>query len=237
MGLSAERKKEIIETWKKFQVSYLEVEFYCGGDSMGDVTPSFYDSDGKIIEEEELEAIYYCPDNDKQGLESEMYNKVSFYEVSDGFYQGESGIVRIELEGENFTYAKEAESEFDDNRNIETEIILNDEETELVNKYIQGFNFVEEEIESKNIIYKNDIILTPSLKQSLDNLFIKISKEIKSKITDLIVELEQEIIMDNPKNFVHDYQEYSEINFVNIKENILTVTVNLRYSYYTPSTF
>ena len=116
-------EKEIIQLWKELQITHIDFEFSCGGDSMNDTTLNIHKGD-EIIENDVISTYF----------ENEVYNEVRFYEASDGHYMGEMGNVIIHLndEDEGFTYNKQAQSEFNETMTTDLEIELTDEEKLIV---------------------------------------------------------------------------------------------------------
>ena len=142
-------KNEIIKIWNDLNVKTAFLNFSCGGDSMNDMDISFEDEEGNEIENDEL-AIY---------LQDEVFEKVEFYECSDGHYQGESGVVTITLNksGDGFAYVKSSESEWDEYIDCKVEIDLTKEEVDFITNKVSAI-FGEEG--SFNFNYIKDCILT-----------------------------------------------------------------------------
>lgn len=168
---------EMIELWKKLDIQKCEMEFSCGGDSMNETDFTFYNSENKQVDGEELEGYF----------ENEVYNEVEFYEVSDGHYIGEFGQVVITLEEEDgdepyFQYDKQSQSEWEEREfevmkydltdsevkfltekvdsivggedgqaiNYKTDCVLSDEEEEMSEKLLQDISDTAEEFEFEN---------------------------------------------------------------------------------------
>ena len=168
---------EMIELWKKLDIQRCEMEFSCGGDSMNETDFTFYNSQDKQVDGEELEGYF----------ENEVYNEVEFYEVSDGHYMGEFGQVVITLEDEDdepyFQYDKNSQSEWEEREievmkydltdsevkfltekvdsivggedgqaiNYKTDCVLSDEEEEMSEKLLQDISDTAEEFEFENV--------------------------------------------------------------------------------------
>lgn len=169
---------EMIELWKKLDIQKCEMEFSCGGDSMNETDFTFYNSENKQVDGEELEGYF----------ENEVYNEVEFYEVSDGHYIGEFGQVVITLEEEDsdepyFQYDKQSQSEWEEREfevmkydltdsevkfltekvdsivggedgqaiNYKTDCVLSDEEEEMSEKLLQDISDTAEEFEFENV--------------------------------------------------------------------------------------
>ena len=149
-----ERTERIINLWKENDVEYIDFEFNCGGDSMGDTTLNIYDTKGGLVNNDELENYF----------DNEVYQNVTFYEASDGHYIGESGNVHISLNDEetDFEYSKESESEWCEHTHFTETINLTDEEVDFIDKYVSDFNGNMAEGDY-NINYKVDFIKTDEL--------------------------------------------------------------------------
>jgi hypothetical protein len=141
--------EEAIQIWKDNNISYAEFQFYCGGDSMGETEFHFYTEKGEItITEGDLEGYF----------DDKVYENVDFYVNSDGHYQGEEGVVHIELEDGQFTYSKSAQSEWSEA--IETELLieLTKEQADFIRKNVSDINGGEGE--NSNFNYSRNFILT-----------------------------------------------------------------------------
>ena len=149
-----ELQEAIIKLWKENDVEYIDFEFNCGGDSMGDTTLNIYDTKGGLVNNDELENYF----------DNEVYQNVTFYEASDGHYIGESGNVHISLNDEetDFEYSKESESEWCEHTHFTETINLTDEEVDFIDKYVSDFNGNMAEGDY-NINYKVDFIKTDEL--------------------------------------------------------------------------
>jgi hypothetical protein len=142
---------EIIELWKKLDIQRCEMEFSCGGDSMNETDFTFYDSQDKQVDADELESYF----------EGEVYNQVEFYEVSDGHYMGEFGQVVITLEDDDdepfFQYDKQSQSEWEE-REIEVmKYDLTDSEVKFLTEKVDSIVGGED---GQAINYKTDCVLS-----------------------------------------------------------------------------
>jgi len=142
---------EIIELWKKLDIQRCEMEFSCGGDSMNETDFTFYDSQDKQVDADELESYF----------EGEVYNQVEFYEVSDGHYMGEFGQVIITLEDDDdepfFQYDKQSQSEWEE-REIEVmKYDLTDSEVKFLTEKVDSIVGGED---GQAINYKTDCVLS-----------------------------------------------------------------------------
>ena len=142
---------EMIELWKKLDIQRCEMEFSCGGDSMNETDFTFYDSQDKQVDADELESYF----------EGEVYNQVEFYEVSDGHYMGEFGQVIITLEDDDdepfFQYDKQSQSEWEE-REIEVmKYDLTDSEVKFLTEKVDSIVGGED---GQAINYKTDCVLS-----------------------------------------------------------------------------
>jgi hypothetical protein len=154
---------DVIQSWKDLNIERCEMEFSCGGDSMNDYTFIFYDKEDKKVETE-LESYF----------EDNVFYNVEFYEVSDGHYLGESGVVHITLndEEDGFDYSKSAYSEWSENHTETTLVLLTPEEIEFVNGKV--LNLVGNQ-DGIAINYKVDCILNDQEVELSENLLNKLS--------------------------------------------------------------
>lgn len=160
---------DAIKLWKENKVCYVNFEFSCGGDSMGDTNFQIYDEEGTEIHCAELVDYF----------EEEIYRKVSFYENSDGHYQGEAGNVEIRLneEEDDFDYSKSSQSEWCETINNYIEIKLEEKEIELIKSKILNINGGEGDVQTN---YKADCILTDEEVELIDKIEQKIADECSS---------------------------------------------------------
>lgn len=235
MGLTVDNLEFVIETWKKFQVSHIVVEFSCGGDSMNEVSETFYKEveDGleQIITDEEVTDLWHTY------FESTMYHEISFYECSDGHYQGESGTVKIELneKGDNFTFTKIAEAEYQEEHETDYEVTLTPEEQEIFQEYIEDFSFTIEELTEKSIEYKKDFIISQEFEQEIEKMFNRFAHLIKKDFHLICDRAQADLEQLQIKGEVMDYQDYNSYNFGSIEGDKLTISVTVRYYKYESS--
>ena len=153
---------EMIELWKKLDIQRCEMEFSCGGDSMNETDFTFYNSQDKQVDGEELEGYF----------ENEVYNEVEFYEVSDGHYMGEFGQVEITLEEEDgeepfFQYVKNSQSEWEE-REIEVmKYDLTDSEVKFLTEKVDSIVGGED---GQAINYKTDCVLSDEEEEMSEKL-------------------------------------------------------------------
>jgi hypothetical protein len=215
--------EKIIEIWKKENIAQAVFNFYCGGDSMGDTDLSFEDSEGIRIEfsdtkNEDTLATYF---------DNEVYNNVSFYEASDGHYQGENGNVIITLdENEDmFSYYKDAQSEWSEQITNNIDIELTNDEVEFINEFVTNINGGSDN--SPTINYKKDFIMTNKRKELVDNIIRMVDEKTGNYVPEEVNgELEEWY------NYTTDINDVTEII---IKDNKLDIEINNNYTTYTDS--
>lgn len=141
---------EAVSEWKKLGIENANMEFICGGDSMGDYSFTFYTNEKNEVESEELVLFF-----DRQ-----IFDDVEFYVNSDGHYIGESGNVVITLndEEDGFVYDKQSQSEWSESYEETIHIKLSKEEIEFVKNKILNINGGTDGDATFN--YKLDCIIT-----------------------------------------------------------------------------
>lgn len=159
-----ESVEKIIQIWNELQITHIDFEFTCGGDSMNDTTLNIHKGE-EIIKNDVIETYF----------DHEVYNAVEFYVNSDGHYQGESGNVLIQMndEGDNFDYMKSAQAEYCERMTSEVEVELTDEEIEFVKEFVRDINGGESE--SSNLNYKKDFIINEKRKELIDSIGEKVA--------------------------------------------------------------
>jgi hypothetical protein len=214
--------EKIIEIWKKENITRGVFNFYCGGDSMGDTDLSFEDSEGIRIEfsdtkNEDTLATYF---------DNEVYNNVSFYEASDGHYQGENGNVIITLDNEDmFSYYKNAQSEWSEQTTNYIKIELTNDEVEFINEFVTNINGGSDNRPTIN--YKKDFIMTDKRKELADNIILMVDEKTGNYVPEEVNgELEEWY------NYTTDINDVTEII---IKDNKLDIEINNNYTTYTDS--
>ena len=164
--------KQAIALWKEKNISRCSMEYYCGGDNMGDYSFVFYDEEDNEIECKELVTFF----------DDEVFKHVDFYVNSDGHYMGESGSVEIELDEnddyESFDYTKCAEYEYSETIESTITLKLTEEEVNYFNEYVR--NIIGGEGENPSANYSKDFIMTDEL--------VNIEKGLMDKIDDLTTE-------------------------------------------------
>lgn len=154
-----------ITLWKENKITECRMEFSCGGDSMNDYDFKFYDKKGKEIVCEEL----------KDYFDNEVFNRVEFYQNSDGHYIGEFGQVVITLndDEDDFEYEKCAKSEWSERYSEEIPIGITLKEAKFLKEKVENMNGGEGE---KNINYKIDCIITDEEEEMVDNILDRIDE-------------------------------------------------------------
>ncbi len=214
-----ESVEKIIQLWNELEITHIDFEFTCGGDSMNDTTLNIHKGE-EIIENETLSTYF----------DHEVYNRVEFYVNSDGHYMGENGNVLIELndEGDEFNYMKSAQSEWCERITSEVEVELTDEEVEFVKEFVRDINGGDSE--NPNFNYKMDFIINQKRKELIDS--------IGSKVSDACGNFTPEIEGDGE---VNDWSSYTTNedditdSEVVIKDNKLIVSVSNEYYVFTDS--
>jgi hypothetical protein len=151
-------REQAIKQWKELGVKYSEMNFVCGGDEMQDYDFVYYNADNEEID----------PGKDlEEYIRKEVFEKVNFYEVSDGHYIGEDGIVKVTLDEseESFYYDKKAEAEYNERISTEIYVPLSNEEVNLLSTKVRGMradslerhSYYDDEIHT---VYTKDCVLT-----------------------------------------------------------------------------
>lgn len=157
----------VVELWKKNNIKEVVLTFDCGGDSMGRMDWEIFTDKGKFDGEDRDEILNY--------FEEPIFNKVEFYECSDGEYMGESGTVSIVLDDEGeFDYFKDATSEYNYTEEQVMKVELSDEEVEFIEEYVSNINGGEG---STVTIFKKDFIITEEQEKLVQRLEGKIDEE------------------------------------------------------------
>ena len=211
-------EKEIIQLWKELQITHIDFEFSCGGDSMNDTTLNIHKGD-EIIENTIISTYF----------ENEVYNEVRFYEASDGHYMGEMGNVIIQLndEDEGFTYNKQAQSEFNETMTTDLEIELTDEEIAFVKEFVSNINGGSDE--NTNFNYKKDFIINDKREELIESIGDKVG-DVCDNFTP---EFEGDGELQDWYSFTTSEHTDSEIT---IEDNKIIVTITNQYSDYIDST-
>lgn len=174
--MSEEKYPEIIELFKKYNLKEIRVTFEMGGDS-GDLNDITYtDKNGNDID---------IVDDDNH-IRDAVYDNITFYEASNGYYSGENGTVIIELdEDDNLTFAKTGVSIYNESYTEEHNIEFTKEENQYINKYIKelgisGWN-------GDICLYNTDFILTEELEEIDNSIKQKLASFIKDFVPNMDV--------------------------------------------------
>ena len=175
-------KEQAIALWKEKGISRAEMNFYCGGDEMGEVDFSYYDKDDKQVDCNELYEYF----------DDDILNNsdIEFYVNSDGHYIGESGIVYIDVDTDDeeyFSYTKSSESEWNEEITNTLEIELTDEQVNYIKEYISSFNG--DSGGNMNFNYSKDFIMT----DEHERIEREISDIVENKVTDFEPETDDEV--------------------------------------------
>lgn len=205
--------EQSLKLWKKLMIDHCIMDFSCGGDSMNEFTFVFYDENKNVLHSEDITTL-------DKFFDEEVFDKVHFYEASDGHYLGEFGTVHIELndEGDDFIYTKEASSEYSEAVTEKFTFQLTDDEFDLLSEKISDFNG-----DSSGLVvnYNLDCIITDKEIDILSNF--------ENKILDFVVDVD----------FEHGFseaQEESEMFECNVQDGLdeedKTIELIISRSYY-----
>jgi hypothetical protein len=212
-------EQEIIQLWNELEITHIDFEFTCGGDSMNDTTLNIHKGE-EIIENDTI-ATYF---------DHEVYNAVEFYVNSDGHYQGESGNVLIEMndEGDGFNFMKSAQSEWCERITSEVEVEVTDEEIEFVKEFVRDINGGEGE--GANFNYKKDFIINQKRKELIDSIGEKVSDACGGFTPDI----EGEGEVNDWYSYTTNEDDITDSEVV-IKGNKIIVSVSNEYYVFTDS--
>jgi hypothetical protein len=160
--------KEAIARWKELNLDRAVLTFNCGGDSMGDTEWELFDNENNPVDDSDLVGYF----------DNEVYNRVDFYVNSDGHYMGENGVVTVTIdeddEEEDFSYYKEAMSNYEETVTNELVVELTDAELAFVKEYVRDINGGYEE--SPNFNYSKDFIMTDEMDELECSIVEKVSE-------------------------------------------------------------
>lgn len=205
-----------VDLWKSHQVEKCEMNFSCGGDSMNDYNFDFLDKDGKSVDvSKEL----------SDEIEIRVFNEVHFYEASDGYYIGETGVVYITLDddGEIFTFTKTAESEFSEQYTERTILKLEDSEVKFINEKVLNINGGDGDCV---INFKTDCILSDEEEVIHDTL--------KEKVKDFAEDYEF-IEAEGEQEDYYTFSTNEEGDEIDIVDNNIKITINRNFLVYKES--
>lgn len=155
--------KQLVNFWKTQNIKSASFRFDCGGDSMGDLSWDFTDDKGYVLlgEREETDIRWKAF---REGLENCVFDSVTFYEASDGHYEGEYGCVIVELIEDDFYFTKNATSIFSEQFSSEFEFDgLTKNEKDFFQQNINSFSYDEESnfgFFNNGWVFKRDLILS-----------------------------------------------------------------------------
>ena len=204
---------EMIELWKKLDIQKCEMEFSCGGDSMNETDFTFYNSENKQVDGEELEGYF----------ENEVYNEVEFYEVSDGHYIGEFGQVVITLEEEDsdepyFQYDKQSQSEWEEREFEVMKYDLTDSEVKFLTEKVDSIVGGED---GQAINYKTDCVLSDEEEE--------ISEKLLKDISDTANDFEFENVDGEQQDWFNFTTRIGDEDGIEIVDNKLSVEVTRNF--------
>ena len=203
-------REEAVALWKEQKIERVEMEFYCGGDEMGEYSFTYYDAEDELVECKELD-VYF---------DEEVFKKIDFYVNSDGHYMGESGTVHIELEEEDFSYIKSAQSEWNESLTNTLSVTLNEEQINYVKEFISGIVGGSDEFTQFN--YSKDFIMTDEHE--------RIEKEIGTIIDDVTSDYEPDT-----ENEVGEWFNYENEEPMFDDDNTLLIVINNETTIYKDS--
>ena len=161
--------EELIKKWKEYNIDRAKFEFTCGGDSMNNTELVFYDKDNNKVEVDFNSEI-----------ENEIYDNITFYDASDGHYQGEAGTVTVTLveeEGEEpcFQFDKDAQSEYSESYTDRIQIEFSKEQYDYLEKHVEDIkdNY---SIDAIVFLYKIDFFVSPE-KELIEKSIMEIIKQ------------------------------------------------------------
>ena len=168
--------EEAIKIWKELNITQADFKFYCGGDSMGDTDIVFENKDNENCKVAYDKLFTY--------IEDLIYNRVEFYDASDGHYMGEAGHVYVELNhnGDDFECSKTSESEWNETFSSIIGVPITDDEKTFIEKNVRsivgGFD------DSPMINYSRDLIMTDKTEKMIEGLLCKIDSHTEDFVPD-----------------------------------------------------
>jgi hypothetical protein len=203
---------EIIELWKKLDITKGEFIFSCGGDSMNETEFRFWNSKNEEVEDSELENYF----------ESQVYKEVDFYEVSDGHYMGEFGTVIIVLEEDDdepyFSYDKESQSEYEERLSEVMKYELTDDEVKFITEKVQSIVGGED---GQAVNYKGDCLLSDEE--------VELSEKLLDNLWNTAGDYEFENADGEPQEWFVFTTSIDEEDEIIIEDNKLSVEVQRTY--------
>jgi len=159
-----EQLQEVIKEWKALGISYCHMTFSCGGDQMDEYTFAYYDEKGREIKAESLDGYF----------DIEVFDRVDFYEASDGHYVGERGYVEITLEEEEgegsfFNYSKCAVSIYNEEMSTEVDVKLTEDESRVFKENIVSIS-KDFHSEDCHYVYRKDCIISEKDYETIESI-------------------------------------------------------------------
>lgn len=209
MKTNSIKKQELqtaVKNWQDLGISYAEMTFDCGGDSMGDYYFSFY----KKENEKSVEVI--SKDLDSYFSEA-VYEHVEFYVNSDGHYIGESGTVHISLDDDDleeprFSYSKESKTMFSESKQLRVTLDLSEKELELFKNKVSVVMGDRDAIDT-TVNYTQDTVINDEEELLLESIIAKI-KDVTNDIS--FDDLEDDDFYLNDEAWYSFEAEYSTDN-------------------------
>ena len=211
-------REEAVALWKEQKIERVEMEFYCGGDEMGDYSFRYFNADD--VELDEVKELF-------DYFDEEVFKHIDFYVNSDGHYMGESGSVHITLDDLelddadiDFDYVKSAQSEWNESLTNTLSVTLNEEQINYVKEFVSSFNGGSDEFTQFN--YSKDFIMTDEHE--------RIEKEIGDIINDITTDYEPDT-----ENEVGEWFNYQNEEPMFDDDNTLLVEMNNESTIYRDS--
>ena len=198
---------EAIARWKELNLDRAILTFNCGGDSMGDTEWELFDNEDNPVDDSDLVDYF----------DNEVYNRVDFYVNSDGHYMGENGIVTVTIDEddeEDFSYCKEAMSNYEETVTNELVVELTDAELAFVKEYVRDINGGYDE--DVNFNYSKDFIMTDEMGE--------LERSIGEKVSEAASEFEPEVY-DGDLNDWYRYDIGEENDTIVIKDNSIVLEI------------
>lgn len=193
---------KIIKLWKELNVDEAKFTFSAGGDSMNNTEMALYDKDGERIHDTELEDL----------LSEEVYDHVTFYEVSDGHYLGEHGdvIIGMDDDGKDLYFNKFSRSEYEDTATNVEEVKVEDWVKESILAKIDSISGNPYGNDEHEINYKGDCIFTDKDEEAL-SVFID---AIKTQLLNFDFDIERgsgDDVEEHDEGLSFEYQSNDQL--------------------------
>lgn len=196
--------KELIDEWKSNKIASATFHFDCGGDSMNETHWSF-----TIIGDDGVEKDGGNQSSIAQALENMVYDRVQFYECSDGHYLGENGTVDVTLndEGDGFDVYKNSMEHWSETLEIEERLDIDPDLGEFIYKNVDTMESndawsIDRGQDDVIINYKQDCIVTDKESEMLSELSNRLKKMTRGDGAVCTLEKAEKIFGD-------DYEEVS----------------------------